>query len=59
MDGRRSLFQILREAQSKYRSFRDGEIRLAENETPVTVKCPKSFKYDTFVEIDCHTPPAP
>lgn len=54
MDGEH-LLQTLKEAQGKYKNSKDGEIIINENISVTSIKVPKSFKYDSFVEISCET----
>lgn len=51
MDKRSKLIQKLIETEKKYKMFREGT--LYQQDEPIkSIKCPKSFKYDSYVEID-------
>ena len=49
-DNKPSLAQILENTQKKYKSYSEGTMVLSEDRTAF-VKCPVSFKYDSFIEL--------
>lgn len=44
------ILKQLEDVQEKYKNYKEGTIRLQDDEVTV-IKCPKSFKYDSFIEI--------
>lgn len=48
-----NLLRTLLRFEKKYRSHREGSIRLTGS-TITSIKCPRSFKCDSFVDIPCN-----
>jgi hypothetical protein len=45
-----TVIQILENLQNKYKNYKEGEINLSD-ECIEVIKCPKSFKIDSFIEL--------
>lgn len=52
MESKQDLVQTLTNIQRKYKGFKEGNIKLLDDEVSY-IKCPKTFKYDSFIELDC------
>lgn len=51
MENKNDFVQILKDVEAKYKGYKDGSIEFSEDEIK-TIKCPKSFKYDSFVDLN-------
>ena len=51
MDKSQQIIQTVENIQKKYKNYKNGSITLSE-ECVDKIKCPKSFKIDSFCEIN-------